>query len=257
MDLHLKGRHVFVAGASQGIGLGITEGFLAEGASVTMAARTESKLQAKATDLRAQFGAEQVAAFAGDMTQSEEISAALSYAESELGPVQIAIANVGISETPLGYDITDEEWEDGISQNLHSAFGLARAVLPQFEQQGGGSLILISSVAGLTALGTQINYGTCKAAVNHMTRELARHVGKKNIRVNAVCPGNIKFPGGSWEQREKERPEAWGRWIKREVAMARFGECREIADACVWLSSDRASFVTGAVIPVDGGQATA
>ena len=257
MELNLDGKHVFIAGASQGIGIGVAEAYLKEGAKVTITARGADKLREQGARLTDAFGEQCVATYAGDMTQTDQIEQALSHGESQLGPVDIAIANVGIAGSPPGYAISDDDWAKGLNQNLNSGYRLARAVLPRFEKKGTGNLILISSIAGGTALGTSIDYGTSKAAINHLTRELARHVGRQGIRVNAVSPGNIKFPGGGWEKRVKERPEAWGRWIKREVPLARFGETHEIADACLWLSSDRASFVTGAVIPVDGGQSRA
>jgi 3-oxoacyl-[acyl-carrier protein] reductase len=113
---------------------------------------------------------------------------------------------------------------------------------------------MISSIAGVDAMGTAIPYAATKAAINHAATAMAKLVGKDGIRVNAIAPGNILFPGGSWENITSARPESWQRWIDREVAMKRFGKVEEIADAALWLASDRASFVTGATIVVDGGQ---
>ncbi|MEP1172744.1 MAG: SDR family oxidoreductase, partial [Alphaproteobacteria bacterium] len=118
-----------------------------------------------------------------------------------------------------------------------------------------GAILMISSIAGLGALGTPLTYGTSKAAMNHLTKELANIAGASGIRVNAIAPGNIIFPGGDWQERmDGPRAEAWARWIKREVPMQRYGKPEEIGAAAAYLLSDKASFVTGAILPVDGGQ---
>lgn len=257
MELGHEGKAVLVAGSSQGIGLGIVRSFLEEGANVVMTGRTPEKLAAAVDELAGEFESSRIASYAGDMTDTQQIENAFTEGEQAFGAIDIVIANVGIDNTPLGFELSDDQWESGISQNLHSAFRMGRAALRRFTERGDGNLIFISSVAGTTALGTAINYGTSKSAVNHLTRELAQQVGGQGIRVNAICPGNIIFPGGDWEKRVNQRPEAWNRWIRREVALSRFGQVEEIADACLWLSSQRASFVTGAVIPIDGGQSRA
>jgi 3-oxoacyl-[acyl-carrier protein] reductase len=193
------------------------------------------------------------------MTRSADIARSLEATEKALGPIHCAVANVGIGRAPLGIDVSDEDWEADIAQNLSSAMFLARDALKRMRarpenERAGANVIMISSIAGVDAMGTPIPYAATKAAINHAATAMAKLVGKDGLRVNAIAPGNILFPGGNWEKIVAGRPEAWQRWIDREVAMKRFGKVEEIADAALWLASERASFVTGATIVVDGGQ---
>jgi 3-oxoacyl-[acyl-carrier protein] reductase len=255
MQLGLDGKVIFIAGASRGIGLGIVEACLAEGAKLVLTARGAEALEAQRGHLAKTYGDDRLLAIAGDMRDTAVIEDAVARTEESFGPIFGAVANVGLHPCPPGIEVDDDTWDKGFTQNLDSAWRLSRAALRRMTPRADGSVLLISSIAGLGALGTGLTYGTTKAAMNHLAKELAKLSGPANVRVNVIAPGNIIFPGGTWEANSTgPRGEAWMRWIKREVPMNRFGKPGEIGSVAAFLLSPLASVVPGALIPVDGGQ---
>jgi 3-oxoacyl-[acyl-carrier protein] reductase len=255
MDLQLAGRIVFIAGASRGIGLGIAEACLAEGAKVALVARGADVLKETADRMANQYGKDRIWTASGDMRKTADVEKAFGDCEAQLGPIWGAVANVGIHPCPPGFEVDDASWDAGINQNLGSSFRVARAALRRMTPRGEGSILLISSIAGLAAMGSALTYGTAKAAVNHLSGELAKLAGRSGIRVNALAPGNIIFPDGDWDKRMKgSRREAWQRWLDREVPLKRFGKPEEIGSIATFMLSPVASFLAGAVLPVDGAQ---
>ena len=254
MDLQLKDRVVLIAGASRGIGMAIAEALLAEGAKVALTARGAEGLEDARSQLAETYGAERLWASAGDMRDTAVIEDAVARAESELGPLWGAVANVGLHPCPLGFDIDDATWDASFSQNLDSAYRLARSALRRMCARGEGSLLFISSICGLEVLGAPVPYGVAKAGMNHMSKELARIAGPLGVRVNTIAPGNIIFPGGDWEARIRTDPAMWQERIEREVPLRRFGTPGEIGIPAAFVLSPINTFLTGAVLQVDGGQ---
>jgi 3-oxoacyl-[acyl-carrier protein] reductase len=254
MDLHLRGRVIVIAGASRGIGLGIADRCLAEGAEIVLAARGAEGL-GRAADALADSHGRRPYAFAGDLRDTAFVDELIARTERDVGPIWGAVGNAGLHPAPLGYDLSDAEWHAGFDQNLGTAFRLARAVLPRMEARGGGALLLISSMAA-RAVGTELTYGGAKAALEHMTRELASRSGRYGVRVNALSPGPVRFPGGEWEERlAGAKAESWQRWLKRAIALGRCGTPAEIAAVAALMLSPLSSFVNGAIWSVDGGAA--
>jgi 3-oxoacyl-[acyl-carrier protein] reductase len=255
MDLNLANKIIFIAGASRGIGRGIAESLLQEGAKVALSARGAETLAQTHAALAERYGADRLWSMAGDMTQSADIERAFDACERDFGPIDGAVANVGISPSPLGVDVSDDDWQAGLDQNLNSAFRLARAAMQRMGARKRSALVFISSIAGVDTMGSALIYGAAKAAVNHLAKALSRFAAETGVRVNTIAPGNIIFPGGTWEAASTgPRADAWARWLKREVPLRRYGEPREIGDVAAFLLSDRASFINGATIVVDGGQ---
>lgn len=171
---------MLVAGASRGIGRAVVEACLAEGARVAMAARGVESLADVAAKLAERHGRERIWTFSGDMRETEVIERALAGAEDALGPLSGVVANVGIGKIPRGYALSDDDWSAGISQNLDAPFRLARGSLARMMPRGFGALVFVSSIVGIDALGAPIGYSTSKAALNHLTKALAKLTG-------AVC----------------------------------------------------------------------
>ncbi|MBF0546920.1 MAG: SDR family oxidoreductase [Candidatus Riflebacteria bacterium] len=257
MDLGLKDSVAFISGSSRGIGFSIAKSFLQEDAKVMLSGRTLTDLDTAVSTLSKQFGKKNIAAFQGDLRNQEDISEAFEKTLKIFGKIDSVVANIGSGTARSGWEITREEWDAAFEQNLMGSMTLAKVALSHLTKNDSGSLTFISSIAGLEALDAPLPYGIAKAGIISAGKSLARLVAEKGIRVNTVAPGNIFFPGGTWEKKLGEKKEFFEKYIQTEVPMKRFGTPEEIANVVVFLASSRASFITGTCIVVDGGQTRA
>jgi 3-oxoacyl-[acyl-carrier protein] reductase len=147
----------------------------------------------------------------------------------------------------------DADFSKSLDVNLWTAVRVAQRAVPHLQARGGGSITLISSIWGRESGGAP-GYNVAKAGVIALAKAMARDYAKANIRVNSVAPGSILFPGGGWDRRQKADPDGIARFVEREIPSGRFGTVEEVADVVAFVASTRARWITGACIPVDGGQ---
>lgn len=252
MKLELEQKVVLISGGSRGIGRAIAESFLAEGACVVVCGRKQADLDRLVSDNATHKA--HLKTFCGDMTLDSDITAAVETTVSTFGTITCLIPTIGKGAVRFGYEVDSKEWEDTFTINLWGAVKLARAVIPLMKRDGGGSVVFVAALAGLEAVDAPITYSTAKAALIAYSKNLSREVAPFSIRVNSVAPGNILFPGGRWEEKLRDDKDKFTKYVENNVAMKRFGRPEEIADFVTFMSSEKASFLTGECICIDGGQ---
>jgi len=247
MNISLKGRNAVVTGGSRGIGRAIALAFAAAGASVSICARGAETLKETEAELKRHGG--KVHAAACDLADGAQVARYVAEAGAALGGVDLLVNNAS------GFGASDDEagWAKSIDVDLMASVRASHAAIPLIERAGGGSIVHISSIAGLHSSARIAPYGAVKAALIQYTTSQAAALAEKKIRVNCVAPGSIEFPGGLWEQRKRDNRRLYDDTL-RSIPWGRMGLPEEIASAVLFLASDLASWITGQTIVVDGGQ---
>jgi len=246
MDLGLKGRRALVTGGTKGIGRAIAFGFAAEGADVALCARNakevaETVKALEVTGVRA-FGQ------ALDVGDGVALSGFVNDAAAALGGLDCLVANASALSSGAG----EQAFEDAFRIDVMHTRNACEAALPHLAKSGAGSIVAISSISGSEDYGyDSVSYGTMKAALFFYVKSLARHVAEKGIRANLVSPGTTYFKDGFWHRVEVKEPDVFAANIKANP-FGRMARPEEIADAVIYLSSKRASFISGANLVVDG-----
>ena len=244
----MKGSIAVVTGGARGIGLAIARGFLESGATVTLCGRKQEGVDDALADLSDH--ASNVLGVAAHVGKVEDIERLIASAEERFGPVNTLVNNAGTN--PYYGPIADSEdwaWDKTMDVNLRGPYLLSRRVGVKMTAEGGGSIINISSIAGLAASVNQGIYSVTKAGLIMLTKVMAREMGGSGVRVNCICPGVIRtqLSRALWEDEKAAK-----RYLAQK-ALGRIGEVDEVVGAAIYFASEASSFTTGAVLQVDGG----
>ena len=247
MQINLKGKRAIITGGSKGIGRSIALKFANAGAAVSICARGSAALDKTSAEIMAR--GVKTHACVCDLTDKGAIAAYIVAAADALGGIDILVNNAS------GFGAIDDEegWTKSLNIDVMATVRASHAATPFIEKDGGGVILNISSISGYRASARTAPYAAVKAAVINYTMSQALMLAPKKIRVNAIAPGAIEFPGGMWDERKKSNPELYNA-ILRSIPWGRLGAPEEVANAALFLCSDAASWVTGQTLSVDGGQ---
>ena len=254
MDLGLADKVAIVTGSSRGLGLASARALVAEGCKVCLCARGEERLAEAAVEVEAVARKPgMVLTVQADVSTPAGVERVIDRTVETFGGLDILVNNVGKAGGADLLDTSDAEWQAAIDETLFPAIRGSRLAVPLMRQRGGGVIVLIASIWGRES-GGRMTYNAVKAAEISLGKALAQQLAPLNIRVNSVAPGSILFPGGSWHRRQQADPDGIAQFMSRELPFGRFGRADEVGAVVAFLASARASWVSGACIPVDGCQ---
>ena len=242
--MRLANKTAIITGGGSGIGQACARAFCREGGNVVLFGRRQQKLEETAQELGSQALAVQ-----GDMTRREDLARLVQETQDKFHRIDILVNNAGLFKGAPLHEISDEQYDEMMDINMRAVFRLTREVLPVMMEQQGGSIVHISSILGMIAVPQVAAYNVSKGALNQFSRSIAVEYGSHNIRSNAICPGLIKTDMTADLMEDEALMQEWS----KEYPIGRFGKPEDVANACLFIASDESSFVTGAVLPVDGG----
>ncbi|HVD46845.1 MAG TPA: glucose 1-dehydrogenase [Candidatus Limnocylindria bacterium] len=245
--MRFKDKVVIITGAGSGIGRVMAHRFAAEGAKVAVVDWLADRADTVAAEISEAGG--QAAAIHTDVSSKVGVDSMVAFAVSRFGPVDVLVNNAAIADGDDVLQIDDATWDHDVSVVLKSVFLCSKAVLPSMIERGSGAIVNIASVNGMSALGNEA-YSAAKAGVINLTQGIAVRYGAHGIRCNAIAPGTIRTP--IWQERIDRDPVVFERLVKW-YPLGRVGEPEDVANAALFLASDEASWITGTVLPVDGG----
>jgi NAD(P)-dependent dehydrogenase (short-subunit alcohol dehydrogenase family) len=249
MSARLKNKVALVTGAGTGIGRAIALTFAAEGARVGLVGRRKALLEAVAREI----GSAASLVIEADVSRKPDIHRALDQTASHFGGLNVLVNNAGALHIGTAEQITEKQWDETFDVNVRGPWLLSKAALPYLRKAGGGSIINIASVLGINGARNRACYAPSKGAVVLLTKCMAIDHGHENIRVNAICPGFVETDLTAAVIGQAPDPAAVRRERTAAHPIGRLGRPEDIAGAAVYLASDESSWVTGAVLPVDGG----
>jgi len=254
--MNLKGKVALVTGGGTGIGTAIAERFVADGAKVCITGRRKEMLEKVAKSLPS----EALAICPGDVSKEEDVKRMVETTVKFGGKLNVLVNNAAINHPASIAELDPKLWREVIGVNLTGPFLLMKAVIPLMIKEGGGSIINISSLGGMRCLPSMPAYCSSKAGLIMLTQQAALEYGRNNIRCNAVCPGGVKTDMtkkdfGQFGKMLGIEPDTFIEQIAVEIPMHRFAASEEMGGLCSYLASDESSFMTGAVLTIDGGTA--
>ena len=248
MDLNLKGKNVLVTGSTSGLGYEIARGFYNEGSNLFLNGRDKQKLKSAEAKLPGSLSCD------ADVSDPKEAKRLIKSVKSKWNKIDILVCNVGSGKSVPPSEEKFMDWQKSFSINLWSTTNIVENLIEDLSRSKG-IIICISSICGNEFIpGAPITYSCAKAALNHYIKTISWPLAQKGIRINGISPGNILFPGSTWNEKYKSKRVSVESYLKNNVALNRFGMTKEISSFACYLGSENSNFTTGSIFTIDGGQ---